>query len=442
MCPPSGPGTKDAYLQALQRDRNDHGALLGLAATYLGEGDLDAACTVAAQAATRHPDSVAAYTLLGSALLEKDHLVAARVAFLAALELDAGSRKAWAGLGVVCERSGELAAADGAWHKAFGGVEPAISTYLGTAAPVRILLLWSAVDGNISLRPILDDRIFQWSTLFVESFPSGVVLPRHDVVFNAVGNADLRTRSLDCADRILRLTAAPVINQPARVRTTGRVAVADGLRDIPDVVTPRIVAFAREALRGPHAAELIARAGFTWPLLVRSPGFHTGEHFAYVANAEALPAIVAELPGAELLVIAFIDTRSADGARRKYRVLTIDGRLYPLHLAVSTEWKVHYFRADPRPEYGAEERAFLDDMHAALGPTAIAALERIAATLGLDYAGIDFAIDAAGQVVVFEANATMAIVPPGDDAREAYRHEPVRRAIEAVRTLITRRARG
>ena len=45
-----------------------------------------------------------------------------------------------------------------------------------------------------------------------------------------------------------------------------------------------------------------------------------------------------------------------------------------------------------------------------LGPRAMAALSGIFDVLGLDYGGIDFALAADGSVVLFEANATMAIV--------------------------------
>lgn len=77
-----------------------------------------------------------------------------------------------------------------------------------------------------------------------------------------------------------------------------------------------------------------------------------------------------------------------------------------------------------------------------LGESATGALERIATLLELDYGGIDFALDAAGRVIVFEANATIAIVPPGAGEDAAYPREPIRNAIEAVRALIVSRAAG
>jgi glutathione synthase/RimK-type ligase-like ATP-grasp enzyme len=70
----------------------------------------------------------------------------------------------------------------------------------------------------------------------------------------------------------------------------------------------------------------------------------------------------------------------------------------------------------------------------------MATLRTIGSTLGLDYGGIDFAFDAQGRLVVFEANATMVILPPKDDPRYAYRKAPIQRALDAVRALIMRRA--
>jgi hypothetical protein len=146
-----------------------------------------------------------------------------------------------------------------------------------------------------------------------------------------------------------------------------------------------------------------------------------------------------------LLAIRFLDGRAADGTYRKYRVLFIDGRLYPLHLAISTHWKVHYFSADmhDRADHRAEDAAFLADMHGVLGARAIAALKGIAAALGLDYGGIDFGLDAAGNVLVYEANATMVVLPPPPDERFAYRRPAVDRAIAAAHAMIrTRAVRG
>ena len=125
----------------------------------------------------------------------------------------------------------------------------------------------------------------------------------------------------------------------------------------------------------------------------------------------------------------------------------IAGRLYPAHLAVSNQqWKIHYFSADmaDNAEHRAEDEAFLRDMPRVLGARAMSALEGIRDRLGLDYAGIDFGLDDRGNVLFFEANASMTIHPPAPDERWLFRRarSRVARILDAARNLFVERAGG
>ena len=66
------------------------------------------------------------------------------------------------------------------------------------------------------------------------------------------------------------------------------------------------------------------------------------------------------------------------------------------------------------------------------------ALAAIQLTLGLDYAGIDFALTHDGSLLLFEANATMAIVPPGPEPIWDYRRRAVANAQAAAQRLLPR----
>jgi hypothetical protein len=120
----------------------------------------------------------------------------------------------------------------------------------------------------------------------------------------------------------------------------------------------------------------------------------------------------------------------------------INWALYPLHMAASPSWKVHYFTSAmaDRPDLRAEEAAFLSDMPKALGPQAMAALGAIRDRLGLDYAGVDFGLAPDGQLLLFEANATMTITPPEPDPIWAYRREPIAQALDAAKSMLLGRA--
>jgi glutathione synthase/RimK-type ligase-like ATP-grasp enzyme len=79
-------------------------------------------------------------------------------------------------------------------------------------------------------------------------------------------------------------------------------------------------------------------------------------------------------------------------------------------------------------------------MPGVLGPRVMAALAQIQATLGLDYGGIDFGLSEAGDLLLFEANATMVVNAPEPDERWAFRRPAMERIFAAVRRMLTTRA--
>jgi hypothetical protein len=79
-------------------------------------------------------------------------------------------------------------------------------------------------------------------------------------------------------------------------------------------------------------------------------------------------------------------------------------------------------------------------MAGAIGAPAMAALERVQAALGLDYGGVDFALSATGELVVFEANATMVIPPPPPEPIWDYRRAPVAGLLDSAKAMIRARA--
>jgi hypothetical protein len=162
-------------------------------------------------------------------------------------------------------------------------------------------------------------------------------------------------------------------------------------------------------------------------------------HFLFFCGRRVFTA---ELPGQEVIVMQYLGARGSDGETRKYRVMMINGEIYPLHAAISNHWKIHYFTADmtDNPEHRAEDAAFLGNMPHALGPLAISALHQIQSMLGLDYAGVDFGLSAKGEVLVFEANATMVVNPPERDDRWNYRRSAYQRIHAAVQKMLLDRA--
>ena len=422
---------KRDYLAAIALSPSHFAALNDLGALLYRHDFRAAARTCYAEAIRQHPDRPAARINLANALLADGQSAEARPHYEAALRLAPDHPDALQGMANLLQDLGEAAAAETYRRRSYAKREIVIQAYRGQGRPCRVLQLVSAAGGNVPTRFLLDRTMFEISTLAVESAAADGPLPRHDLVFNAVGDADLSAGALDAAEDVLRRTKAPVINPPALVRLTGRAEIARRLSDLPGVITPRVAMVRRDRLE----AEVEA---FGCPVLLRSPGYHTGRNFVRVERIGDLASAASGLPGDDLLLIQPLDARDAQGRFRKYRVMLIGGRLYPLHLAISDDWKVHYFTADmaERPDHRAEEAAFLADMAGVLGDRAITGLSAIAERLGLDYAGVDFGLSPAGEVLLFEANATMVVNPPDADPRWDYRRGPVQAALDAAREMI------
>jgi hypothetical protein len=423
-----------AFLEVLAREPTHFGALINLGALLHVTGKREVARALFTKAAIEHPREPIACINLGNALAEDGEIDAAIAAYERAFTLVPGYPNAHYALSLLYRELGRRDEALRHHQLAFAKANVIVSPALASDRPIDVLLLVAANGGNVVTAPLLDRRVVRLYRVVVEGYRPEMPIPAHHVVFNAVGDADRAASALAVAERIVARSGAPAINPPAHVIPTSRAGVTARLGQLPDVVAPRTEVFARAAVT-PAA---LTAAGFTFPLLLRSPGYHTGQHFVFVGTVDELAAARDALPGAELLVIAYLDGRGPDGNFRKYRVLFIDGRLYPLHLAISQRWKVHYFSADMslRDEHRAEERAFLVDMPGVFGARTMAALERIAVALGLDYGGIDFGLDADGRILVYEANATMAVFPAPPDERFAYRRPAVARVLDAAHTLV------
>ncbi len=422
---------KGVYLAALRCDPTHFVALNDLAALLCASGHRTAARRAYAQAIAHHPQNPIAHANLGNLLYEDGDATGAEALFRAALAADHDFSQAHQGLARILDERGEEAEAH--WRKGFAGHAVVTRRFRGVGQGIPLTLLISARLGNMATRRWIDESIFAVTEIFAEFYDFAQQPPPARLIVNAIGDADLCARELARAEEFCATAEGGVINPPARVIKTGRAENARRLSGISGLVTANTELFSRENLA---AAEL------TFPLLLRAPGHHTGRHFLRVESRDALPATLAALPGEKLLAMDCLDARGADGFHRKYRVLFIDGKMFPLHLAVSADWMVHYFSAAmaENENFRGEERRFLGNMREVLGSRACETLARVGEALGLDYAGIDFGLARDGSVLLFEANATMNVFPPPADAIWDYRRPAIEAALDAARKMVLFRA--
>jgi hypothetical protein len=432
---------KRDYLELIRRNPTAFAALNDFGSLVLKAGYRDAARSLFGEAVRHHPDNPMGRVNLANLLFALGELGEARAHFEAALRADPDHIHGHRGMANLLAELGDHAGAKRHRDKGFAGHFLTTLPYRGERPPVRVLLLVSASGGNTPIETLLDDRSFHTTALVAEYYDPKIALPAHDLIFNSIGDADLCREGLDAAAALLARTSRPVINHPATVLKTGRAANVERLRGVPNVVVPRIATVPKRLLAA-GARDAIASRGFAFPLLVRAPGFHTGRYFSRVESPDGLATAVAALPGENVWLIEQLDARDRAGTFRKLRVMIVDRQLYPLHLAISRDWKVHYFRADmaESAENRRHDAAFLNDMTDVVGARGVAALQRIADILELDYGGIDFAVDANGDILLFEANATMVMVPLSADPKWDYRRPAFDKVFAAARTMLLDRA--
>ena len=416
-----------AFEAAVAREPGRAAVWVSLGNSHAELGDLAAADHCLRRALALRPDMRAAHaSLIGVCALRRDD-AATEAACHAALAVDAGLVNAHQYLADILARRGEAAAARGHREAAYRRqnlfVEPA-------ARPgPTVLVLLTAEDGNIPLKYLFsrdNTTLLKWLIAYA-SPEQAAALPRHDIVFNAVGEPDLPPPIHAAIEQFRQGCARPFLNPPERVLLTSREKLPALLVGVADAVVPPVW-----LCRAGEAAPVL-------PALVRPVGAHGGEGLALATTPKAFARALAGSSAS--YVTEFVDFQSPDGGWRKYRAIFVDRRAYPYHLAIADRWLVHYYTADMAADAArrAEEARFLADPHAAIGARALAALAAIGQRLDLDYAGIDFSVLADGRVLVFEANATMVVHPETEGGVFDYKNNAVRTILAAFADMVARR---
>ena len=302
-----------------------------------------------------------------------------------------------------------------------------------STTPLRVLALCAPGDlmANTPLDFItlhLDVRLDLLIVVPGQPFP---LLPEHDVAFFAAGDSDPAV-----LQRLAALHACwprPALNDPARVLRLSRDSLATALRRRPGLLVPPIS-------RLPRAEAAAVTDSF--PVLVRPVGTHAGKGLARADDAAALAAHLATLDAVEVHVSQFVEYRGADGMHRKYRIAFVGGQPFLCHMAVSSDWMVHYLNAgmsESEPKR-AEEAAAMATFETGFARRHAAALAAIAEWAGLDYFQIDCAELPDGRLLLFEADVAGIVHMMDPLALFPYKPPQMRRVMAAFGTLLAEAA--
>lgn len=259
------------------------------------------------------------------------------------------------------------------------------------------------------------------------------VLPAHDIAFCAAP-AD-SAQNVQFCDHVRRLTARSgkrVLNLPTVPVSLDRDSLSAVFPYVDGLRFPRTVRVTRSG----------AQQQAEYSCVIRPVGSHAGAGLARLDTGEALHSYLAARPEQEFFISEYIDYADRDGSFRKQRVIFVDGRPFPCHMAVSGQWDLWYLNAgmESCADKRREEAAFMDGFDTGFARRHARALDALAAGIGLDYFGIDCAEDRDGNLVVFEADNALIVHDMDSEAVFPYKRRHMRRIFRAFEDMLYRHA--
>jgi hypothetical protein len=315
---------------------------------------------------------------------------------------------------------------------------------------LRVLALAAEIDmgGNTPIDFLLEESDIELKTLYiVPGCDLPVPLPEHDVAIVIASDSPQSSAALAEMMRLAPKWPRPMVNPPHLIPNLDRDKLYRLLQGIEGIDIPATIAVGREPLE--EVAELTTPLatvahGTAFPIIVRPRGSHAGRGLAKVTDAAGMRAYLDGHPEREFFISRFVDYSSADGLFRKYRIVVLNGKTYPCHMAIAEQWDIWYLNAGMSfsESKRAEEAAFMqafDDGFAARHGTA---LSRMIERVGLDYFLVDCAENQNGELLIFEADNTAVV--HNMDSPELFPYKPPQmlKIFMAFATMLVDRARN
>lgn len=287
-------------------------------------------------------------------------------------------------------------------------------------------------ENNVLVDMLIDREHVHLTKYFVGG--NGFQVGADQPVFCAIADP-LNHEAIAAASRFLQQTGARALNDPSLLKRTERTFLSAYAASHPYLLVPR-AANANTATLDPQAPPV------EFPLLIRPSDSHRGAGLALVRDAQELQEYLQAAGPVDVVLTAFVDYTSPDAYYRKYRFIFVNGRPLPYHLAISSQWMVHYFSApmEKHKWMRDEEGAFLAAPFEVFDGERWDALLALAEVVGLDYFGVDCAL-LDGKVLVFEANANMLVQNFYDERLFNYK-QPAFLAIAAAFNAMIRERRS
>ncbi len=315
---------------------------------------------------------------------------------------------------------------------------------------LRVLALSAEVDmgANTPIEFLLQDSDIELYTLYVapnQPFPDP--LPEHDIAFVAVPESEETRDTLATVTRWVENWPRPVLNRPQNIAVMNRDGLSRLLASVPGLHIPMTARVSRARLAEIGREEAPLReslADGVFPLVVRPLDSHAGRGLGKLDAPSDIDAYLRQQPEADFFISRYVDYRDKDGLFRKYRVVMIDGRPFPSHMAIAAEWKIWYLNADMAENAAkrAEEARFMATFDDGFARRHADALAEMTKRVGLEYFAIDCAETKDGKLLVFEGHNAMIVHDMDPVDVFPYKQPQMRRLFDAFTAMLHARAEG
>jgi glutathione synthase/RimK-type ligase-like ATP-grasp enzyme len=314
--------------------------------------------------------------------------------------------------------------------------------------PARFRLLMLVMPGDLAANTPLD-CLLEDSDIDLDFYFLGAdepflhPLPEHDAVMVAMSEGVDNVAHLLFLEQALANWPKPVINLPQYISYVEREKASQLLQNIPGLLMPPTLRVMREHIQGIASKKIPLNECYDvcdFPIIMRPLGSQGGHDLAKLTNPEDMADYLSRVPDAYFFISRFIDYSHSDGFFRKIRVALIDGVPYACHMAVSSNWMIHYINAGMYDDAWKreEELAFMNQFENFKQRHQVA-LTAIAKAIPLDYVCMDCAETSNGELLVFELDHAMIVHAMDTEDQFPYKQIHMQKVKHAFCELLEKR---
>lgn len=313
---------------------------------------------------------------------------------------------------------------------------------------IRLLAIMGEGDlmANSPIEFLLEDAEVMLDIVYVtKELELPKILPEHDVLFVAIAESEQNIPLLKKIAKDIASWPVPVLNNPLHIAALSRDNCGVLLKSVAGLEMPATIKVARDMLEklGRHElrmSDMLDDGDF--PVIIRPVDSHAGQGLQKIEDAGEIAGYLSGVKNEEFYVSRFVDYRGPDGLFRKCRIVLIEGRPYICHMAISSDWMIHYANAgmaDSETKRNEEAR-FMREFDIDFALRHAAAFKGINERIGLDYLGMDCAETMDGKLLIFEVDSCMIVHALDPVDVYEYKQLPMRRVFEAFRQMLSHAA--